>query len=207
MRKGLGDRPTETEREVGMSSWQAGEWGCFFFFSSRRRHTRWTGGWSSDVCSSDLSLSGFSRLCLLSRRAVVRRCPFFLGLQHHFDALILLLQEHVKSFGRLVQCHAMRDKEGWVDIAVLDALQQGFHVAVRVGLTGLNRNTAVHQRTHGYFIYEAAVDAGNGNRASVPAGHDCLAQGEGTIAFQHEGLLRTVVGVKWSRRMRFHSRE
>src|SRR4051794_41800760 len=26
-----------------------------FFFSSRRRHTRWTGDWSSDVCSSDLS--------------------------------------------------------------------------------------------------------------------------------------------------------
>src|SRR5690348_17164848 len=24
-----------------------------FFFSSRRRHTRWTGDWSSDVCSSD----------------------------------------------------------------------------------------------------------------------------------------------------------
>src|SRR5438876_2425278 len=27
---------------------------CVFFFSSRRRHTRWTGDWSSDVCSSDL---------------------------------------------------------------------------------------------------------------------------------------------------------
>src|SRR5690348_13060737 len=26
----------------------------FFFFSSRRRHTSWTGDWSSDVCSSDL---------------------------------------------------------------------------------------------------------------------------------------------------------
>src|SRR5690348_18331404 len=25
-----------------------------FFFSRRRRHTRWTGDWSSDVCSSDL---------------------------------------------------------------------------------------------------------------------------------------------------------
>src|SRR6266581_7004697 len=25
-----------------------------FFFSCRRRHTRWTGDWSSDVCSSDL---------------------------------------------------------------------------------------------------------------------------------------------------------
>src|ERR1035441_455327 len=27
----------------------------FFFFSSRRRHTRCLSGWSSDVCSSDLS--------------------------------------------------------------------------------------------------------------------------------------------------------
>src|SRR5438105_7690032 len=29
----------------------------FFFFSSRRRHTRSTRDWSSDVCSSDLRLS------------------------------------------------------------------------------------------------------------------------------------------------------
>src|SRR5437879_13706387 len=29
-----------------------------FFFSSRRRHTRYIGDWSSDVCSSDLSSSG-----------------------------------------------------------------------------------------------------------------------------------------------------
>src|SRR2546426_9298605 len=28
-----------------------------FFFSSRRRHTRLQGDWSSDVCSSDLSVS------------------------------------------------------------------------------------------------------------------------------------------------------
>ena len=27
---------------------------CFFFFSSRRRHTRLRRDWSSDVCSSDL---------------------------------------------------------------------------------------------------------------------------------------------------------
>src|SRR5260370_29724044 len=27
---------------------------CFFFFSSRRRHTRFKCDWSSDVCSSDL---------------------------------------------------------------------------------------------------------------------------------------------------------
>src|SRR5690625_5433269 len=32
----------------------------FFFFSSRRRHTRWPRDWSSDVCSSDLDC-GFTR--------------------------------------------------------------------------------------------------------------------------------------------------
>src|SRR5690625_6741544 len=33
----------------------------YFFFSSRRRHTRWPRDWSSDVCSSDLSLDRFGR--------------------------------------------------------------------------------------------------------------------------------------------------
>src|SRR5258707_14506999 len=33
-----------------------------FFFSSRRRHTRYWRDWSSDVCSSDLS-SALRRLC------------------------------------------------------------------------------------------------------------------------------------------------
>src|SRR5258707_8997793 len=33
-----------------------------FFFSSRRRHTRYWRDWSSDVCSSDLELLGETRL-------------------------------------------------------------------------------------------------------------------------------------------------
>src|SRR5437764_1416599 len=32
-----------------------------FFFSSRRRHTRYIGDWSSDVCSSDLLMESISR--------------------------------------------------------------------------------------------------------------------------------------------------
>src|SRR2546430_13188373 len=32
---------------------------CFFFFSSRRRHTRFDCDWSSDVCSSDLREAPF----------------------------------------------------------------------------------------------------------------------------------------------------
>src|SRR5207248_4242145 len=36
---------------------------CFFFFSSRRRHTRSYGDWSSGVCSSDLKhLSAYQPL-------------------------------------------------------------------------------------------------------------------------------------------------
>src|SRR6266516_6238303 len=33
----------------------------FFFFSSRRRHTRSYGDWSSDVCSSDLGRAADAR--------------------------------------------------------------------------------------------------------------------------------------------------
>src|SRR5215475_14659731 len=32
-----------------------------FFFSSRRRHTRFSRDWSSDVCSSDLAVIGLTR--------------------------------------------------------------------------------------------------------------------------------------------------
>src|SRR5207253_3637497 len=36
-------------------AWWCAEYCCLcFFFSSRRRHTRWPRDWSSDVCSSDL---------------------------------------------------------------------------------------------------------------------------------------------------------
>src|SRR5258707_11538251 len=43
-------------RDIGVTGVQT----CAFFFSSRRRHTRYWRDWSSDVCSSDLSrlLSG-----------------------------------------------------------------------------------------------------------------------------------------------------
>src|SRR3712207_9389076 len=39
---------------------------CAFFFSSRRRHTRYWRDWSSDVCSSDLSAARDTYLDALS---------------------------------------------------------------------------------------------------------------------------------------------
>src|SRR5436189_3111949 len=51
-----------------------------FFFSSRRRHTIYIGDWSSDVCSSDLTLpvrSGFRAPRLVVSTGVARStaCP------------------------------------------------------------------------------------------------------------------------------------
>src|SRR5205809_1516059 len=44
----------------------------FFFFSSRRRHTRCSRDWSSDVCSSDLPSRTSSIVTM--RRTVTRGC-------------------------------------------------------------------------------------------------------------------------------------
>src|SRR5437588_1914849 len=43
----------------------------FFFFSSRRRHTRSLCDWSSDVCSSDLCTTPFSRMAPRESRAAI----------------------------------------------------------------------------------------------------------------------------------------
>src|SRR5690348_13099592 len=61
----------------------------YFFFSSRRRHTIWTGDWSSDVCSSDLTVcqeAGCPNIyecwedreatCLIGGDQCTRRCDF-----------------------------------------------------------------------------------------------------------------------------------
>src|SRR5437762_13542576 len=42
-----------------------------FFFSSRRRHTRYIGDWSSDVCSSDLEEVRMRRVAVIIVAVVV----------------------------------------------------------------------------------------------------------------------------------------
>src|SRR5437870_10584961 len=50
-----------------------------FFFSSRRRHTRWPRDWSSDVCSSDLFLHQGSSLRFLSLEGTSIRWRVFVN--------------------------------------------------------------------------------------------------------------------------------
>src|SRR2546422_2969833 len=49
----------------------------FFFFSSRRRHTRCSRDWSSDVCSSDLWPVSFQKIWLCFNQSQSRDWPLF----------------------------------------------------------------------------------------------------------------------------------
>src|SRR5690606_24777558 len=53
----------------------------FFFFSSRRRHTRFSRDWSSDVCSSDLS--GSLQSCSTCRSRDCTACVLSTCCIHH----------------------------------------------------------------------------------------------------------------------------
>src|SRR2546427_9210089 len=70
----------------------------FFFFSSRRRHTRFDCDWSSDVCSSDLMVIGMpiAQALVLTGVALMWHLDFFdsqllaQNLQAGFDNFPLL---------------------------------------------------------------------------------------------------------------------
>src|SRR5690348_17888143 len=72
----------------------------FFFFSSRRRHTRWTGDWSSDVCSSDLVMTVSTELNSLAGDdpdGAARTSAFQVHLEVFegpFDLLLALISKH-----------------------------------------------------------------------------------------------------------------
>src|SRR5437763_7868532 len=69
------------------------DYSFFFFFSSRRRHTRYIGDWSSDVCSSDLEAllrkPGFAWAYLMLADVHARRGEYGMQL-HDLDAYLKL---------------------------------------------------------------------------------------------------------------------
>src|SRR5690625_1859680 len=99
-----------------------------FFFSSRRRHTRWPRDWSSDVCSSDLrwwwwhiqrttqiefadiNSNVFNNLIIRNfyRNRLTGwwwRCFNLPGLDNffHLNNLLLVQNDHFRSFGNPVK--------------------------------------------------------------------------------------------------------
>src|SRR2546421_3640371 len=65
----------------------------FFFFSSRRRHTRSDRDWSSDVCSSDLdliiqSVKQYKAECVKRYDEIVATARTAMDLKHGFSAVL-----------------------------------------------------------------------------------------------------------------------
>src|SRR5436309_6790724 len=91
----------------------------FFFFSSRRRHTRFSRDWSSDVCSSDLLIFLEGGLLLLF--------PDFMARLVHFGPLtpqasgfLRLIGMLVSGFGMLYLLSGRLNAEGFVFATLID---------------------------------------------------------------------------------------
>src|SRR5207248_6395853 len=84
------------------------EGGVLFFFSSRRRHTRSYGDWSSDVCSSDLSKVRFVVTKQLSSSGAAtrpdkRQCSFPMALPKCCSSFVAMTsQKKCPSTSRVV---------------------------------------------------------------------------------------------------------
>src|SRR3989442_2246434 len=116
-RRGLGVRRAERFGEVVWVSL------VFFFFTSRRRHTRCGRDWSSDVCSSDLSLQldpppdrrqPVPRHPQIGALAVEHEIEKYLQLRpHEPDQVILLPQRDHHVLERVLRSEERRvGKEG-----------------------------------------------------------------------------------------------
>src|SRR6266487_311080 len=79
-----------------------------FFFSSRRRHTRWTGDWSSDVCSSDLD--GFFATFDGPARAIHCAC----AIRDHLDEIGL----EVRSGLHTGECERVGEKVAGIAVHI-----------------------------------------------------------------------------------------
>src|SRR5205814_4535694 len=76
-----------------------GTYQTYFFFSSRRRHTRCLSDWSSDVCSSDLShtfafLNEAEQNMLRTDVIMVKALSFFLGENNNFAGTLSKTIKH-----------------------------------------------------------------------------------------------------------------
>src|SRR2546430_8126514 len=83
----------------------------FFFFSSRRRHTRFDCDWSSDVCSSDLWSDGFAlEPRVVAGILICPECPneWILDLSEYPGPVFLVGEHPVDSQKRHVRSEERR---------------------------------------------------------------------------------------------------
>src|SRR5439155_8816004 len=102
-----------------------------FFFSSRRRHTRWPRDWSSDVCSSDLQQTAVSR-GLLGPELV--HLPRFMNKfwpkQASADCRLLTISEFSRMFPEIGRASCR--ERGWVPVVAAALTRQRWLISTIV---------------------------------------------------------------------------
>src|SRR5688500_335958 len=128
----------------------------YFFFSSRRRHTRLQGDWSSDVCSSDLALDtveerAISGKAMLTRQDIDRNAATLQNVR---------LWDHQPLLDTFSQIQEIRTYYDFVSIdndryRIDGALRQVMLSARELNSASLPNRTWVNERltfTHGYGL-------------------------------------------------------
>src|SRR5437660_4428879 len=83
----------------------------------------------------------------------------WLGLwfEHNLDTVVFFVPEDFVAVGSILQVQAMRDDEGWIDIAMFDAFQQGTQVGMHIGLPHFEGQSFGKGRTDVELIDHTAI--------------------------------------------------
>src|SRR3989475_7693427 len=111
----------------------------FFFFSSRRRHTRFDCDWSSDVCSSDLTdshsiISGELIFNDPLKSALMRGSLFFVGKSANIRSVALLELRNLTKVCPLGESIFGGGAKG--EVRAVDDVSLDIHTGETLGLVG-----------------------------------------------------------------------
>src|SRR5262249_30989722 len=136
---------------------------------ARRKYGKWLMARSDGpaVHPERVDLHAFLRRFSILRASVHRLA---VRLQHHLDAAILTISEHLVGFGRGVERQAVGDDERRIDLAAFDALQERTHVPHHVRLPHPQRESLLERRAERDLVEESAVNAGYRDDAALAPG-------------------------------------
>src|SRR5690606_26157779 len=79
------------------------------------------------------------------------------GLEHDFDAAVVLVTERLVHFRPLLEADAVGDDEGRIDLPFLNAFEQVIGPAIDVGLAHAEGQALVHRRAEGNLVDKSAI--------------------------------------------------
>ena len=107
-----------------------------------------------------------------------------LRLQHNFNTVIFFISKDVVAVWSIFELHSVGDDERRIDRALFDIVEERLQVSVHVGLPHFEGQPFGECGSEGNHVQQATVDAGEGDRAALPARLNRLAQSNWSIRSQ-----------------------